>query len=121
MATMVELVKISTKDQARIFRTSEGDFFQVNYFEDGIAWVQAYCGAEVRSFAEVVAGCFAEDSNFEIELRKAFNRDDKTSLKCIILQFNGTIILVIRETATKKDIVKKWESIRRLKDSFGIF
>lgn len=81
--------------------------FQLNFrtniyvygFEKGIVEVHACPGMSIEEFAEVIEGCFAMLSNFEREIRKAFNAKVGTKVEGIKAVFNNIYVC----TATKEE------------------
>lgn len=96
--------------KTRIFRTSKRDSLWVKSFEDGIAVADPMCGCSITSFAEMIAGCFDEDSNFTSELFSAFNCDENTAFTGIQFDFNGVTLLVTKENANEDKIYEEWKA-----------
>jgi len=96
--------------KTRIFRTSKRDSLWVKSFEDGVAVADPMCGCSITSFAEMIAGCFDEDSNFKSELFRAFNCDENTAFTGIQFDFNGVTLLVTKENADKDKIYAEWDA-----------
>lgn len=96
--------------QTRIFRTTKRESLWVKSFENGIAVADPMCGCTITSFAELIAGCFAEDSNFVSELFRAFDCDEKTAFTGIQFDFNGVTLLVTKENADKDKIYAEWNA-----------
>ncbi len=111
MATKVNFYRIWEHDnKTRIFQTLNNGFLWVSSFKDGIAVVEPSWGSDIDSFSSLVAGCFDDCSNFEIELCKAFDYDFETTLNGIQFEFNGVTILVTKENADKDKIVEEWRA-----------
>lgn len=76
---------------SRIFRTignNEIPTLWVESFEDGIVTVASSGGYSIENFAEAIAGCFNEDSNFGIEVLRAYNCDKNATFIGIKFGFN---------------------------------
>ena len=109
--TNVYFEEISNYDKkTRIFRTSKRDLLWIKAFENGIAVADPMCGCSITSFAEMIAGCFDEDSNFKSELLIAFDCDENTAFKGIQFNFNGVILLVTKENADKDKIYAEFQA-----------
>ena len=101
-ATLVYFDRISEDDNTtRIFQMLEPkrDTIWVDSFENGIATIRPMYGYSIKFFAEVVAGCFAEDSDFVSELFWAFGCDKDTDFKGIKFECNGVTLLVTKENS----------------------
>ncbi len=96
----------------RIFRTvfPKRDTLWVSSFEDGIATVDPMCGSTITEFAETVAGCFADESNFGDEVIKAFECDENATFTGIKFEFNGVTLVVTKENADKDKIYEEWNA-----------
>lgn len=92
------------------------DTFWVSSFENGIATIDPMCGSMITDVAEVVAGCFAEGSNFASELRsycpnlKVFDCDENTAFTGIKFEFNEVTVMVTKENADKDKIYAEWKA-----------
>jgi hypothetical protein len=109
--TIVNLKEIW--ESIRIFRiTSLNNFeFWVNSFEDGIATVSPSVGCNISTFAEIVAGCFTNESNFKDEVIKAFDCDEENTIFTgIKFKFNDVPILVTKENADEDKIYEEWNA-----------
>lgn len=82
-------------------------------------WVDAYEGGfatidpifcNIYDFAVIVANCFDDESNFAIEVMKAYNCD--TPFVGIKFTFNGITLTVTRENANADKICQEWYTIR---------
>ena len=67
-------------------------------------------GCNIWGFAELIAGCFDEDSNFASELLRAYDCDENTPFTGIKFEFNGVTILVTKENADKDKIYAEWNA-----------
>lgn len=111
MATKVYFDEIWDYDkETRIFRTSSRDTLWIKSFKDGIATADPMCGCTITSFAEMIAGCFDEDSNFTSELLRAFDCEADTNFIGIQFEFNGVMLLVTKENADKDKIYAEWNA-----------
>lgn len=100
-------------DKTHIFRTLGNKAIRtlwVEGFENGIATVDPVAGTSIDTFAEAVAGCFNEDSNFGAEVLKAYNCDENTTFIGIKFEFNGVTLTVTKENADKDRIYKDWKA-----------
>lgn len=98
---------------SRIFRTignNEIPTLWVESFEDGIVTVAPAGGYSIENFAEAIAGCFNEDSNFGIEVLRAYNCDENATFICIKFEFNGVTLIVTKENADKERIYSDWKA-----------
>lgn len=86
------------------------DTLWVTSFENGIATIDPMCGSMITDVAEVVAGCFDEDSNFASELLKAFDCDENTAFTGIKFDFNEVTVMVTKENADKDKIYAEWHA-----------
>ncbi len=86
------------------------DILWVTTFEEGIATVDPMAGCSIDSFAEVVAGCFDEQSNFAEELLGAFDCDEGTAFTGIKFEFNGVTLLVTKENSDANKIYAEWQA-----------
>ena len=90
-----------------LFRTQNGEWFWVKSFEDGVATLEPMTAVDIDHFASIIEGCFNPNSNFETELKKAFELKER--LKKIRFKFGGITISVKRKTANSKTIKSNWE------------
>lgn len=100
-------------NNTRIFRTLGNDAicdFFVEGFENGIATVNPPVIIRIDNFAEAVAGCFDEDSNFGAEVLEAYNCDENVTFIGIKFEFNGVTLTVTKENADKDRIYKEWKA-----------
>lgn len=98
-------------NKTRIFRTLGNDAicdFFVEGFENGIATVNPPVIICIDNFAEAVAGCFDEDSNFGTEVLEAYNCDENATFIGIKFEFNGVTLTVTKENADKDRIYEEW-------------
>ena len=109
MATIVSFDRIYDK-KTRIFRTSSKYSLWITSFENGIATADPIGGCMITSYAEMIAGCFDEDSNFTSELLRAFDCEADTNFIGIQFEFNGVMILVTKENADKDKIYAEWNA-----------
>lgn len=86
------------------------DTLWVSSFENGIATIDPMCGSMITHVAEIVAGCFDEDSNFASELLKAFGCDENTAFTGIKFDFNEVTVMVTKENADKDKIYAEWQA-----------
>ncbi len=111
MATRVSFDKIWDYDKkTRIFRTSSGHSLWIKSFENGIATADPMGSCTITSYAEMIAGCFDEDSNFTSELLRAFDCETDTNFIGIQFEFNCVMILVTKENADKDKIYAEWNA-----------
>ena len=109
MATMVFFEGIWEYDnKTHMFRTFDGKKLWIKSFEDGVAVADPMPGCRITDFAELVAGCFDEDSNFVFELLRTYNCDGDAPFTGIKFEFNGVTILVTKENADKDKIYAEW-------------
>lgn len=112
-ATIVYFKNVCDYDNtSRIFRIvfPKRDTLWVNSFEDGIVTVDPSAGSDIRDFAEIIAGCFKKDSNFEEEIFKAFDSDENATFRGIKFNFNGVTLVVTKENASKEKIYQEWNA-----------
>lgn len=112
-ATIVYFDEIWNCDKTtRIFRTvaPKKDSLWVSSFENGIVTINPTYGSTITSFAEIIAGCFDESSNFTYELSKAMGYSENTIFTGIKFDFNGITIMVTKENANKDKILANWNS-----------
>lgn len=99
---------------SRVFRTIGNDSIRtlwVEGFEDGIVTVDSVGGCTITEFANTVAGCFNDDSNFGAEVLIAYNCDDNTTFTGIKFKFNGVTLTVTKENADAKKIYQERDTI----------
>lgn len=84
----------------------------VEAFEKGIVTISPRAGIDISEFAERVAGCFNEDSNFGSEVLKAYDCDETATFTGIEFKFNGVMLTVTKENADKAKICNQWEEKR---------
>ena len=80
----------------------------VESFDDGIATVDPTPGCNINDFAEALAGCFDEKSNFGTEVMMAYNCDENATFTGIQFTFNGVTLTVTKDNADKDTICKEW-------------
>lgn len=100
-------------NSTHIFRTIGNNAIRtlwVEGFEDGIVTVHPVAGCSIDTFAEAVAGCFNEDSNFGTEVLGAYNCDKNSTFTGIKFEFNGVTLVVTKENADKDRIYKDWKA-----------
>ena len=104
---MVTMVEFEKSRHGRFFKI-KGTLRQiiVQNVEDGIATVVPTPGTDIEYFAKVVAGCFAEGSNFEAEVKKAFNTEQE--IVCIKPVFNDVELLTVTRYTTETKIYSSW-------------
>lgn len=90
---------------------SRGHFF-VHAFSDGIALIEPLCGTMIEEFAELIAGCFDEESNFQELLQKVFK--ERCELKAIVFRFNEVVLTVTELNADADKIYQEWERLCEL-------
>ena len=98
---------------SRIFRTIGNDSIRtlwVEGFEDGIVTVDPVAGCNINTFAEAVAGCFNDDSNFGTEVLRAYDCDENATFTGIKFKFNGVTLIVTKENADADGIYKEWNA-----------
>lgn len=81
----------------------------VSGYEDGFVKVDPLAGTIFEDFAEVVAGCFDNVSNFFDEVAKVLFIERDT-IKGIRFEFNGTVVYVTPENADPKKIHDEWKA-----------
>jgi hypothetical protein len=94
-----------------IFGTETRKWFYVKGFADGIALLNPLCGTNISEFAEVVAGCFDEESNFWEILNTCFESENENELSEIKFEFNDVTVSVTKENADPEWIVKEWNRL----------
>lgn len=100
---------------SRIFRTIGNDSIRnlwVEGFEDGIVTVDPVAGCNINIFAEAVAGCFNDDSNFGTEVLRAYDCDENATFTGIKFKFNDVTLIVTKENADADGIYKEWNAGR---------
>lgn len=98
---------------SRIFRTIGNDSIRtlcVEGFEDGIVTVDPVAGCNINTFAEAVAGCFNDDSNFGTEVLRAYDCDENATFTGIKFEFKGVTLIVTKENADADGIYKEWNA-----------
>lgn len=95
MATQVNFKEVFSYDGSLQFRFDTGEFFSVRSLNNGVMVISPHCGCDIDSFANNVAGCFEEGSNFN-------------GLKAIEFEFNGAHVSVTKKNATPEKIVQLW-------------
>lgn len=98
-----------SSDGARIFRADNGISLWVEDIKDGIVIIDPLAGTYIPKFAETIAGCLRETSNFKKEVLKAFNCDENAQITAIRFSANGATVLVTRDIADQEKIMAKWE------------
>ena len=68
----------------------------VKSLEDGIVTVEPMDYCTITDIAEIVAGCFVDDSNFWHEIIEHLNLDKNSGISSINIQFYGLTIEVTR-------------------------
>ena len=101
------------EEDYRILRTSSKkiEILYVEAFKNGIATISPIGGYNINDFAEVLAGCFEEDSNFASELLRAYECDENTTFKGIQFTFNDATVTVTKENAEASRIYEEWNAI----------
>jgi hypothetical protein len=97
----------------RIFKTIGNPKIRslwVEGFEDGIATINPAGGSEIHDFAEAVAGCFSDNSNFGTLLLRAYNCDKNATFTGIKFEFNGVTLIVTKENADAERIYQEWDA-----------
>ena len=84
--------------------------FYVISFENGIATIDPMLGTAIGDFAELVAGCFEENSTFIDEVCQVFNCPENNVLKGICFSFNEVNILVTKNDADVNKIYAKYKA-----------
>lgn len=99
-------------DTSRIFRIIGNDSFTlwVEGFEDGIVTVDPVANCKIHTFAEAIAGCFNDDSNFGTEVLRAYNCNKNDTFKGIKFEFSGVTLIVTKENADADRIYKEWNA-----------
>lgn len=98
---------------SHIFRTIGEDKIRtlwVEGFEDGIVTVDPVASCNINTFAEAVAGCFNDDSNFGTEVMRAYDCDENTTFTGIKFEFNGVTLTVTKENADAERIYQEWDA-----------
>lgn len=112
MATHVNFEKNCDYDKrTRIFQISNKGSLRIKSFKNGIAVIEAMMGCSITWFAEMISGCFDEESNFKSELFKAFNCDENTTFIGFRFDYLGETILITKENSDKSQIRDKFDSI----------
>ena len=110
--TTVYFEKICDDDKnSIIFRTvsPKETTILVKSVEDGIVTVEPMDYCTIIDIAEIVAGCFVDDSNFWHEIIEHLNLDKNSGINGININFYGLTIEVTRENADVEKILKKWK------------
>lgn len=108
MATIVKLHRVCD-NEGYIFRTDNEMELIVYSFERGIATLGSKVEHSITSFIGMIVGCFDENSNFESELLKAFNCNEKNKLSGIQFKFDDERLLVtVEKKDNEKNIMAKW-------------
>ncbi len=81
----------------------------VESFEDGIVTIETPFYCYIEDFAEFVAGCFTDDSNFPSEVYKAYGCNEKDTFEGIKFEFTGVTLIINKKNAIKEGIVLAWE------------
>ena len=98
---------------SRIFRTIGNNSIRtlwVEGFENGIVTVDPVSGCNIKEFAEAVAGCFNDDSNFGTAVLRAYDCDKNTTFSGIKFEFNGITLTVTKENADAENIFQEWDT-----------
>ena len=98
---------------SRIFRTIGNNSIRtlwVEGFENGIVTVDPVSGCNIKEFAEAVAGCFNDDSNFGTAVLRAYDCDKNTTFSGIKFEFNGITLTVTKENADAEKIFQEWDT-----------
>ena len=112
--TRVWFAGISNCDEQFVFRNQDrrAHDIYVEDFNDGIVETHVLVGTSIELYAEVIAGCFKTKSNFAKEVIRAYKKmcglDKDTEIKGIKFNFNDVEILVTKENANVKDIIKQY-------------
>lgn len=108
-----EIQKNYNNTTSRVYRTignNEDCDLYVEGFENGIITVNPAAGCSIYTFAEALAGCFSEDSNFCTEVLEAYNCDENTTFTGIKFEFSGVTLIVTKENANKNRIFSDWKA-----------
>lgn len=118
-ATIVRFDEIR-KDNTHIFRIIEprnsdliesvNDHLCVASFENGEVTIWPSLGLHMKNFAELIAGCFDEKSNFATELFKGYDVPHHKRFTSIKFDFNSIIITVTNENADADKIFDEWKA-----------
>ena len=78
--------------------------------EDGIVKVVPYNNCSITEVAEVVAGCFNDDSNFGTAVLRAYDCDENATFTGIKFSFDGVTLTVTKENANAEKIYGEWNA-----------
>lgn len=108
--TMITFNKIINWENSKtyVFRTTTGVLLRISNLEDDIATIECTVGTSIESFAEIIAGCFHQKSNFKAELLAAFGLETSAEFITINFELAGVKVTVNRASATPEKICEKW-------------
>ena len=82
---------------------------QIMEVKDGFVIIEPYAGDNIVDFAEIIAGCFNEDSNFFAKVLQAYDYDaSEITFKGIKFVFNDVPVTVTKENADVEKILQQW-------------
>lgn len=106
MATMVYASQVF--NQSIVLRTKNRHYLFIEDFSNGVASVvftHDYYDEE-ETFAEVISGCFDEESNFKIALYTAYKCPYRTVFRGIWINFMDSRVLITKENSSKELVYK---------------
>ena len=108
MAEMVNF--ISETKNGKFFESWECIRFYAKSYEDGYVEIEPFVGTHLDNFAQFVAGCFAEKSNFKIQMKTAFGKEKDAKFCGIKFNCNGIELNITEEFADKDKIIQLYEA-----------
>lgn len=106
MATMVHASQLF--NQSFLFMTEDRHYIFVEDFYNGIASVvftHDYFNKE-EEFAEVISGCFDNNSNFRRALYVLYRCSYKTFFRGIFVKFADSQVLITKENSSKREVLE---------------
>ena len=122
MAIFYYFGEISKDNRMKIFATGWSDVLITSSFADGVVvaepdvWGSGNHG--FWDYAELVASCFEEGSNFKEMLLKAYEKDENTPFEVIRFVYDGVLFNVSKENADPDKLYDFWEAELKALNAF---
>ena len=94
------------KKELGICKLDDG-FLSIEGVEDGIVTVSPNYGCHISIFANIIANCFKEQSNFADQICKFFKFEKLNGIQCI---FSDVTFLVREADADPEKIISMWKT-----------
>lgn len=94
--------------------------FFVSSFENGIATIDLLCDSIFTDVADIILGCFNNDSNFKAQLFKAFGCNKDTPFSGIKVNFNDVSILFTKKNVMYQELTEVTAKKHLLEDVLSV-